>query len=54
VAIGCQDNDCITVDEVAAQAGTIGYEILCGMNARLDRYYYLGGKVTHFLPGTAF
>jgi alanine racemase len=51
VAIGCQGSECITADDIAASAGTIGYEILCGLSSRLDRYYYLGGKVIHHLPG---
>jgi alanine racemase len=50
-AIGCQGSDCITADEVGLLAGTIGYEILCGLGPRLDRYYYLGGRVVHHLPG---
>jgi alanine racemase len=54
VVLGCQGDDCITADEIAAQANTIGYEILCGLNRRIDRYYYLGGKVVHFLPGQIF
>jgi alanine racemase len=51
VAIGCQGPQCITADDVAALSGTIGYEVLCGLSPRLDRYYYLGGKVIHHLPG---
>ena len=35
--IGRDGDEEITVDEVAAQAGTIGYEILTGLTARLPR-----------------
>jgi alanine racemase len=51
VAVGCQGSDCITADDVGLLTGTIGYEILCGLGPRLDRYYYLDGKVVHHLPG---
>jgi alanine racemase len=54
VAIGCQGAECISADEVALKAGTIGYEILCGMSAKLDRYYYLGGAMVRFTPGFYF
>jgi alanine racemase len=54
VMLGCQDGECVTADAVAEQAGTIGYEILCGLSRRLDRYYYLGGNVVHFLPGQIY
>ncbi|MBD3391948.1 MAG: alanine racemase, partial [Chitinivibrionales bacterium] len=45
VAIGRQGNECIHPDEVARIADTIGYEILCGLNTRIDRYYIQGGKI---------
>jgi alanine racemase len=35
--IGCDGDRCITVDEVAQQAGTISYEILTGLTSRLPR-----------------
>ncbi len=35
--IGCDGDQCITVDEVAQQAGTISYEILTGLTPRLPR-----------------
>jgi alanine racemase len=35
--IGTDGGHTITLDEVAAQAGTIGYEILTGLTARLPR-----------------
>jgi alanine racemase len=41
--IGRDGGQEITVDEVAAQAGTIGYEILTGLTARLPRVETGGG-----------
>lgn len=39
VLIGKQGNDKITVDELAEKAGTISYEILCGITSRVPRVY---------------
>jgi alanine racemase len=39
VLIGKQGNDKITVDELAEKAGTISYEILCGITGRIPRVY---------------
>jgi len=39
VIIGHQDSTAITVEDVAAQAGTISYEILCNISARVPRVY---------------
>ena len=39
VLIGGQGNEEITADEVAQKAGTISYEILCSINARVPRIY---------------
>lgn len=38
--IGKQDNAEITLNEMAKLCDTIPYEILCGFNDRLPRYYY--------------
>lgn len=45
VAIGIQKNDCIHPDEIAILCDTIGYEILCGLNSRLDRIYIKNNKI---------
>jgi alanine racemase len=45
VLIGCQGEEEITADEVAALAGTISYEILCGISARVPRLYLRAGEV---------
>ena len=35
----------ITADEVAAKAQTIGYELICGITARVPRVYLKNGEV---------
>ena len=39
VIIGSQQNDRIDVREMAAQIGTIPYEILCRIGTRIERVY---------------
>jgi alanine racemase len=39
VIIGSQENDRIDVREMAAQIGTIPYEILCRIGSRIERVY---------------
>jgi alanine racemase len=39
VIIGSQGNDRIDVREMAAQIGTIPYEILCRIGTRIERVY---------------
>jgi alanine racemase len=39
VLIGRQGDEAITADELAQQAGTISYEILCGIGPRVPRIY---------------
>ena len=38
------ENSPISVDNVAALAGTINYEILCGVSRRVERVYIRDGK----------
>lgn len=45
VAIGRQGAACVTADEVAALAGTIPYEIVTGIGARVPRHYLRAGRV---------
>jgi len=45
VVMGSQGNDCIHPDEIARQCHTIGYEILCNLSRRIDRYYVRNGEV---------
>jgi alanine racemase len=54
VAIGYQGGGYISPDEVARHAGTIAYEILCGLSTKLERYYCLDGKIVHHQAGFYF
>lgn len=54
VAIGYQGSEYISPDEVARLAGTIAYEILCGLSTKLDRYYIRNGVTLHYQPGYYF
>ncbi len=54
VVFGDQGDECITVDEVALLADTIGYEILCGLSPCLDRIYAQDGKIVSQTPGYSF
>jgi len=38
--IGSQGGERITAEEVAACWNTIDYEVVCGLSARVPRYYY--------------
>jgi alanine racemase len=40
ILIGSQDGDRITTEEVAARWGTVHYEVLCGLGARVPRVYF--------------
>jgi alanine racemase len=43
VLIGKQGDEEVTADEVARWAGTISYEILCGLSARVPHHYFRDG-----------
>ena len=45
VLIGRQGQEEITATEVAGWAGTISYEVLCGLTARVPRHYVRDGQV---------
>jgi alanine racemase len=45
VIIGRQGEQEISADEVAELCGTISYEILCGISARVPRLYLRQGRV---------
>lgn len=45
VLLGRQGNEQITADEIAAKIGTISYEILCGVSARVPRLYRKGSDL---------
>lgn len=42
VLLGTQGEERITVEEWAEQVGTIGYEVVCGIGARVERRYVRG------------
>jgi alanine racemase len=44
VLIGAQGGDAISCEAVALAAGTIPYEILTGLNARIPRQYVGGAS----------
>jgi alanine racemase len=43
--IGDQHGDAVTADEVAALSGTISYEVLAGLMARITRLYVRNGTI---------
>ncbi len=45
VVLGVQGQEAITAEELACHAGTISYEILCGVSRRVPRVYSEGGQV---------
>lgn len=45
VALGTQGQEAVTAEEIASHAGTISYEVLCGISRRVPRVYKEGGKV---------
>jgi alanine racemase len=45
VIIGKQNGAEITVHDVAAQIGTVPYEILCGLGKRVPKIYIKGGEI---------
>lgn len=44
---GTDQQQCVTVDEIAALAGTINYEIVCGISRRVPRVYIQNDTVMH-------
>ena len=42
--IGKDGNEEITVEEIAALAGTFNYEFVCDLNKRIPRNYYYNGR----------
>jgi len=53
VLFGCNGEEEITVDQLAAWANVLNYEIICGIHSRVPRVYIQGGKeikrVNHLL-----
>lgn len=46
VLLGRQGDQEIAVEELAARIGTISYEVLCGVSARVPRVYRDGARIT--------
>jgi alanine racemase len=44
VLFGCQDGVTLSVEALAEQTGTIGYELLCNIGKRVPRVYRRGGR----------
>lgn len=49
VLLGRQGNEQIGAVELARQAGTISWEILCHLGLRLPRRYFRGGRLDHIV-----
>lgn len=50
--VGTDGDETITVEQIAAQAGSFNYEFICGISRRVPRVYYQGGRVigsVHYL-----
>jgi alanine racemase len=42
VLVGSQGSECILLDDLADAAGTINYEIACGLALRMQRDHHAG------------
>jgi len=49
VIFGSQSGACISVEELAAQIGTINYELVCIIGKRIPRVYLKGGEICSVL-----
>jgi alanine racemase len=49
VIFGCQEGNEITVEEIAAQIGTINYELVCIIGKRIPRVYFKDNKIVKVL-----
>jgi alanine racemase len=49
VIFGNQNGECISADDVAAEFGTIGYEVVCIIGKRIPRVYLKDGKICSVL-----
>lgn len=46
ILMGRQGDEEVSVEEIAGKIGTISYEVLCGVSARVPRVYRVDGRVT--------
>jgi alanine racemase len=54
VAIGYQEEECISPDDIALIGNTIGYEILCNLGTSIDRFYISNGSEVFHEKGFIF
>ena len=50
--VGRDGDECITVEQISAEAGSFNYEFICGISRRVPRVYYKGGvlvRSVHYL-----
>jgi alanine racemase len=47
VLVGSDGGQTITVEQIAAAAGSFNYEFVCGVSRRVPRHYLQGGRTTH-------
>ena len=47
VLVGTDGEETITVEQIAAAAGSFNYEFICGVSRRVPRYYLQNGQITH-------
>ena len=45
--IGTDGDETISMEEIAAAAGSFNYEFACGISRRVPRVYLRGGKAVH-------
>lgn len=49
ILFGSDENQCISIDDIAGQLGTINYEIVCMINRRVPRVYKKSGEVVNIV-----
>ena len=47
VLVGRSGDEVITMEKIAAAAGSFNYEFVCGISRRVPRIYIQGGKTVH-------
>ena len=47
VLVGSDEEETITVEQIAEAAGSFNYEFICGVSRRVPRYYLQNGAITH-------
>ena len=47
VLVGCDGENQITMEEIAAATDSFNYEFMCGISRRVPRYYIQNGQLRH-------